>query len=155
MKTLEEGLDKTVLHPLAQIFSLLRYIPIMITKPGNKPFLCVVRKITNLKGNMKFVQHGDEIQDKISIEFYNIVKKNKWFTTKSRDWEGVDPYSEGIVDFPNMTHERLEMLVKWSYRAYYLRPQYIYRRLKNLKSFRELFEDAKIAFKLFFRRRLI
>ena len=104
--------------------------------------------------NIDFVSFGI-VAPHPSIEFYNIVKKNKWFTTKSRDWEGVDPYSEGIVDFPNMTHERLEMLVKWSYRAYYLRPQYIYRRLKNLKSFRELFEDAKIAFKLFFRRRLI
>jgi len=90
-----------------------------------------------------------------SIEFYKTVKKNKWFTTPSKDWEGVDPYSQGIVDFPEISHERLEMLVKWSYRAYYLRPYYIIKRLRNLKSFKELFEDIKIAFKLFFRRRVI
>ncbi|MBN2203310.1 MAG: radical SAM protein [Candidatus Aenigmarchaeota archaeon] len=90
-----------------------------------------------------------------SLEFYKIVKKNKWFTTKSGDWEGIDPYNTGIVDFPEMTHEQLEYLVKWCYRVYYLRPYYIFKRLRNLKSVRELFEDAKIAFKLFFRRRVL
>lgn len=90
-----------------------------------------------------------------SLDFYKIVKKNKWFTTKSKDWVGIDPYNQGIIDFPEISHERLEMLVKWSYRAYYLRPYYIIKRLRNLRSVRELFEDAKIAFKLFFRRRVI
>jgi radical SAM superfamily enzyme YgiQ (UPF0313 family) len=90
-----------------------------------------------------------------AIEFYKIVKRNKWFTTPSNDWVGVDPYNEGIVDFPEMSHEKLEMLVKWSYRAYYLRPHYIFKRLKSIRSFHELFEDAKIAFKLFIRRRIV
>ena len=90
-----------------------------------------------------------------SLEFYKIVKKNKWFVTESKDWEGVDPYNQGIVDFPEMSHEELELLVKWSYRSYYLRPYYIYKRIKNLRSLRELVEDTKIAFKLFVRRRLV
>jgi len=90
-----------------------------------------------------------------AIEFYKVVKKNNWFTTPSNDWEGVDPYNEGIVNFPGMPHEKLEMLVKWSYRTYYLRPYYIFKRLRNLRSFNEFFEDIKIAFKLFIRRRVI
>jgi anaerobic magnesium-protoporphyrin IX monomethyl ester cyclase len=86
-----------------------------------------------------------------SVDFYKIVKKNKWFATKSRDWEGIDPYAQGIIDFPGMKHQRFEELVKWSYREYYLRPSYIMKRIRKLSSPREFFEDLKIAFKLFFR----
>jgi radical SAM superfamily enzyme YgiQ (UPF0313 family) len=86
-----------------------------------------------------------------SVDFYKIVKKNKWFVTPSKDWVGVDPYMEAIVDFPDISHEKLEKLVRWSYREYYLRPHYIFKRLKNLKSFHELFEDIKVAFRLFIR----
>jgi radical SAM superfamily enzyme YgiQ (UPF0313 family) len=84
-----------------------------------------------------------------AIDFYKIVKKNKWFATSSRDWVGVDPYNEAIVDFPDMSHDKLVKLVKWSYRAYYLRPSYIWKRIKSLKSLSELLEDIKIAFRLF------
>jgi anaerobic magnesium-protoporphyrin IX monomethyl ester cyclase len=90
-----------------------------------------------------------------ALDFYKIVKKNKWFTTASNDWVGVDPYSQGIVDYPEMTHEQLEKLVRWSYRTYYLRPYYIYQRLVSIRSFRELLEDTKIAFKLFVHRRIV
>ncbi|OGI12542.1 hypothetical protein A3K64_01395 [Candidatus Micrarchaeota archaeon RBG_16_36_9] len=86
-----------------------------------------------------------------SIDFYKIVKKNKWFVTPSKDWIGIDPYAQGIVDFPNIKHEKLEQLVKWSYRSYYLRPHYIIKRLRNLKSFHEFVEDVKVAFNLFVR----
>jgi len=86
-----------------------------------------------------------------SIDFYNIVKKKKWFTTPSKDWVGMDPYAEAIVDFPNISHEKLIELVRWSYKEYYLRPSYIWKRLKNLKNLSELFENIKIAFRLFIR----
>lgn len=86
-----------------------------------------------------------------AIDFYKIVKKNRWFSTKSNDWVGIDPYNQGIIDFPNISHEKLEELVRWSYKTYYLRPHYILKRLRNLQSPREFVENIKIAFRLFIR----
>lgn len=86
-----------------------------------------------------------------SIDFYKIVKENGWFATPSKDWVGVDPYTEAIVNFPDMPHERLEKLVRWCYKEYYLRPSYILKRLKKVRSLNELFKNMGIAFRLFIR----
>jgi len=85
-------------------------------------------------------------------EFYKIVKKNKWFATKSGDFEPVDPYQEGTIDFPNMDHKQLKEMIRWAYKDFYLRPSYIWKRLKNTKSFNELLGEIKTAWNLFIRK---
>ncbi|MEM5778154.1 MAG: radical SAM protein [Candidatus Aenigmatarchaeota archaeon] len=85
-----------------------------------------------------------------NTEFYKIVKNNKWFATKSKDFEPVDVIRDATVDFPNLNHEKLRELVKWSYREYYLRPQYIWKRLSKVKSFQDFKELVQTAWRLFF-----
>ena len=77
-------------------------------------------------------------------EFYRIVKKEGWFATKNKDFKPADPYREGIVNFPEMSHEELEKMVRWAYRSFYLRPSYILKKLRKIKSPREFLEHAEL-----------
>lgn len=161
-----ESFDKKVLDyvrkgitPGEQINAIL-----LLKKVGIEPKLNILLGASPLQ-NEKDIRWTVEILKKLdiafvsfgivaphpAIDFYKIVKKNKWFVTPSKDWVGIDPYAQGIVNFPGMSHQKLEELVKWSYRAYYLRPHYILKRIRNLKSFKEFFEDFKIALRLFIR----
>jgi radical SAM superfamily enzyme YgiQ (UPF0313 family) len=100
------------------------------------------------KLDVDFVSFGIVIPHP-QTEFYKIVKKNKWFATRSGDFEPVDPYKVATVDFPKLSHKELQNLVKWSYRSYYLRPSYILKRLKKIKTFQSLLENVKTAWNLF------
>ena len=55
-----------------------------------------------------------------------------------------------IVDFPKLSHEKLEKLVKWAYHEYYLRPQYIWKKLSKIRSFQDIKELVQTARRLFF-----
>ena len=85
-----------------------------------------------------------------NTDFYKIIKKNKWFGTKSRDYVPVDPYRDATVNLPNLSSKDYKRLVRWAYRSYFLRPSYLWKKLKDIKSFRELKENLKSAWKLFF-----
>lgn len=87
-----------------------------------------------------------------ATEFYKIIRGKGWFATQSKDFEPIDPYVEAIVDFPEISHEKLQKLVRWCYRAYYLSPTYIWKRLKNLRTFKEFLENIRAAWNLFVRR---
>jgi radical SAM superfamily enzyme YgiQ (UPF0313 family) len=80
-------------------------------------------------------------------EYYKIVKKNKWMTTP--DWVGTDPYKNGILNLPNMSQKKLQKMVSWCYKSYYLRPGYVLKRIYRLRSFGEFVEDIKAAIRLF------
>lgn len=82
-------------------------------------------------------------------DFYKIVKLLGWFATKSKDFEPVDPYQQATVNFPNMSHEELHKWVRWCYKEYYMRPQYFWKRLSKIRSWREFKEVVKIAWRLF------
>jgi radical SAM superfamily enzyme YgiQ (UPF0313 family)/ribosomal protein S8 len=83
-------------------------------------------------------------------EFYKMVKQNRWFGTDSKDYTPVDPMRRATVDFPKLRHEKLESLVKWAYREYYLRPQYIWKRLSKIRNFQDFKELVQTARRLFF-----
>jgi radical SAM superfamily enzyme YgiQ (UPF0313 family) len=103
--------------------------------------------------NVKNVQFGI-VNPHPATQMYNIVKQEGWFkgfATNTGQWKGIDTYREGIVDFPDMPHEKLEKLVKWCYRSYYLRPVYILSRLKEIRSLRQFVEYSKTAYNLIFR----
>jgi radical SAM superfamily enzyme YgiQ (UPF0313 family) len=85
-----------------------------------------------------------------NTEFYKIVKNNNWFATKSKDFEPVDVIREATVNFPNLNHDKLRELVKWAYREYYLRPQYIWKRLSKVRGFQDFKELVQTAWRLFF-----
>jgi hypothetical protein len=87
-----------------------------------------------------------------AVDFYKTVKRRGWFATKSKDFEPIDPYKEAIVDFPGMCHGKLRKLVRWCYRAYYLRSCYVWKRLKKMRNLRELTENLRAAWNLFIRK---
>jgi len=82
-------------------------------------------------------------------EYYRIIKENKWFANPSGDWVGVDPYREAEINLPSMSREELKEMVKKCYREYYLRPSYIWKRLKKIRSLREFIENIKTGIRLF------
>lgn len=101
--------------------------------------------------DIEFVSFGVVIPHP-GTEFYKTVKEQGWFATFSKDFEPVDPYVDAIVDFPDMSHERLKKLVKWCYRAHYLRVTYILKKLAKIRGFNELIENIKSAWNLFIRK---
>jgi len=82
-------------------------------------------------------------------EIYDIAKKNEWFATEHNDYKPVDPLKEGTLNLPNLSKQKLEELVRWANREFYLRPSYIWLRLKKIRSFQELKDLFSIALKLF------
>jgi len=81
--------------------------------------------------------------------FYQMVREQEWFATRSGDFEPADTYREGTVNFPELSHADLEQMVKWAYRKFYLRPGYVWKRLKEVGSLRQLVEMSRSAIKLF------
>jgi len=81
-------------------------------------------------------------------EFYKTVKSKGWFATKTKDFEPVDPTRQAIISLPNMDSKKLQELVRWAYRRHYLRTAYVVKRLRRIKSLRELKENVSAATKL-------
>ena len=100
------------------------------------------------KLNIRWVSFGIATSHPMT-ELYKITKENNWFATESGDWIGTDPYREGIVDFPNLSHEKLEKLVRECYRRFYLRPYVIWENVKEISNLRILKEKIKSFLNLF------
>lgn len=79
-------------------------------------------------------------------EYYK--KAKKYMTTK--DWVGTDTYRESIINLPHLSKEDLEEMSKKCYKDFYLRPSYIWKRIKKVRSFRELTDMSKVFYRLFF-----
>jgi radical SAM superfamily enzyme YgiQ (UPF0313 family) len=82
-----------------------------------------------------------------STEYYQKIKEGGWFV--NNDWKGSDPYKESEISLPNLNQEKLQKLIRWCYKEYYLRPAYFIQVLKNTKSLDELLKKIKIAWRLF------
>jgi len=86
-------------------------------------------------------------------EFYKTCKKNKWFATGTEDYTPASPLEEGTVSFPNgLSNKDYERLLKWCYRRIYLRPSFIWSRLKNIRNLKQLKEDLRTAWNLVLKR---
>jgi anaerobic magnesium-protoporphyrin IX monomethyl ester cyclase len=79
-------------------------------------------------------------------EFYNFCKTEGFLIDES---ENIDPIKKSMVSYPRLQNRELERLQKYAYRSYYLRWQYILRRLKSYKKISDLIRDLKIALRLF------
>lgn len=99
--------------------------------------------------NIEWVSFGVVIPHR-EIDFYKMVKENKLFATKSGDFYPADPYREATVDFPNLRHEKLEHLVKWAYRDFYLRPKYVWKRIVKLRDVKDLRQMIESTWRLLF-----
>lgn len=100
--------------------------------------------------NVKYVSFGI-VTPHPATQYYEIVRRNKWFVTKSGDWMATDPYKEGVIRLPNLSQKDMEKLVRWCYKSFYLRPSYILKTLLQVKSIRELLEILRVMWNLIFR----
>jgi radical SAM superfamily enzyme YgiQ (UPF0313 family) len=80
-------------------------------------------------------------------EFYKIAKSNGFFT--DGDFRPADPLRQATISYKYLGARDYERLVRWAYRSYYLRPSYIWKKLRKVRSFRELFDNIVTAWNLF------
>ncbi len=69
-------------------------------------------------------------------EFFNEAEKNNWLRT--RDWSEYEASEISVVEYPNLTAQEISEGTKKAYRKFYLRPNYIFKRLFKVKSLNEL-----------------
>jgi len=81
-------------------------------------------------------------------EYYKDIKAGGMFATESKDFEAVDPIKQATIDLPHISQQKLQEMVRWAYRSYYLRPSYAFRMLKKVKSFKQLKENASTLWNL-------
>ena len=69
-------------------------------------------------------------------------KKNGWITTE--DYAKYE-LNQPILNLPTLSPEQLQKARVRAYREFYLRPAYIFRRLRKIKSFRDLATNYRQA----------
>ena len=74
-------------------------------------------------------------------ELYNVVKKEGKFLDVG--WEGYTAYSEGAFIHKDVTPELMSRMQKKAYREFYLRPYFIIRRLRRIKTLKEIRQTIK------------
>ena len=91
-----------------------------------------------IKQTIKFVLEldPDYAQFPIAIpypgtEFYKLVKANGWL--KSDNWEDYTVDCP-IVEYPNLSREKIAAASKLALKKFYLRPSYIFKKMKQAES---------------------
>lgn len=78
-------------------------------------------------------------------EFYTFCKDNKYLVDES---DKINPFKKSIISYPFLTKKELENLQRYAYRSYYLRPCYIWHRIKSYTKLSDLSRDIKLAMNL-------
>ncbi|MCL5037141.1 MAG: B12-binding domain-containing radical SAM protein [Chloroflexi bacterium] len=79
-------------------------------------------------------------------EFYKLCEDEGYLIDES---DSLDPLNKAMISYPNLPAEKLEKLEKKAYRDFYLRPEKIWKRIKNIKNLKDLVRDIGIALKIF------
>lgn len=82
-------------------------------------------------------------------EFYYAARKNHWFVTPDNDYHPLDPTSEAIISYPNLSKERLEHLLSYAYRRHYFNPKYMIAQARDVTSLSDLRHKLTAAMGLF------
>jgi radical SAM superfamily enzyme YgiQ (UPF0313 family) len=72
-------------------------------------------------------------------DFYNYIRENHYFVTN--DWSRFDPMLPPVFNYPALTSKDIYGKLKMAYRRFYLRPGYLFRRLRKLRSPFELWNN--------------
>ncbi|MFN7170286.1 MAG: B12-binding domain-containing radical SAM protein, partial [Candidatus Omnitrophota bacterium] len=59
--------------------------------------------------------------------FYDFLEKNNYLKTK--DWSKYDPLQEPVYDYPEISGKEIYKALSYIYRRFYLRPEYISKRI--------------------------
>jgi radical SAM superfamily enzyme YgiQ (UPF0313 family) len=76
-------------------------------------------------------------------QFNAVAKKEGWMIKP--EYEAIDPIRESFISYPHLTKKELDRTIRRLYRRYYLRPHYIWRMLKQVRSGRELLNKVAAA----------
>jgi radical SAM superfamily enzyme YgiQ (UPF0313 family) len=68
-------------------------------------------------------------------DFYRYVEQNGFLTTK--DWSRYDPLQKPVFSYPTLSAEEMVFYQTHGLRQFYLRPEYILRKLVAIRSFTE------------------
>ena len=82
-------------------------------------------------------------------EFGKRMRDEGRIKTETGEFKPGDPYRSAQVDFESLSSEKLEELVGWCYRSYYLRPRFIWKRIKRIRSISGLSENIAAFANLF------
>lgn len=139
-KILDKAGKKTTLKQIENAFKLMKKVGIeslahfIFGLPGETP------KTT--KETIKFAKKldPDYAQFYCAVPFpgtplYTLAKKNNWLTTDK--WENFE-INRAIIKTPLLSQKDLERSRKWAYISFYFRPNYIFKRLKKVKSIKDL-----------------
>jgi anaerobic magnesium-protoporphyrin IX monomethyl ester cyclase len=75
---------------------------------------------------------------------FNARAKHEGWMIKP-EYEPIDPIKESFVSYPHLTKEQLDKSIRSLYRRYYFRPGYMLKRLRKVRSFRDLVNKTKAA----------
>lgn len=78
--------------------------------------------------------------------FNERAKKEGWMIKP--EYEAVDPMRKSFISYPHLTKEELELIIKRLYLKYYFRPEYLYKKIKKIRTLRDLFNKIKVARKI-------
>lgn len=68
-------------------------------------------------------------------DFYRYVEENNYLLTK--DWSLYDPMKKPVFSYPWLTSDEIAYYSRHGLRKFYLRPKYIFSRLKSIRSISE------------------
>jgi len=68
-------------------------------------------------------------------DFYKYVEENNYLLTK--DWSLYDPMKKPVFSYPWLTSDEIAYYSRQGLRRFYLRPKYIFSRLKSIRSISE------------------
>ena len=108
-------------------------------------------EVLNEMKETKYITYGIVIPHP-ETEYYQDVKKNGWFITKTKDYVPADPLEAGTFSTPAMSAEDMQEMVRWCYKKTYWNPKFITNLLIHTKSLKELKENMKTGYNLVFRK---
>lgn len=69
-------------------------------------------------------------------DFFKYVEKNNYLLT--REWDKYDPMKKPVFSYPALSSDEIAYYSRYGLRQFYLRPKYIFNRLKSIKNFSEV-----------------
>lgn len=69
-------------------------------------------------------------------DFYRYVESNNYLLTK--DWSQYDPMKKPVFSYPELSAEEIQYFSRYGLRQFYLRPSYIWGRIRTIKDFSDL-----------------
>ncbi|MFC1646047.1 B12-binding domain-containing radical SAM protein [Candidatus Omnitrophota bacterium] len=75
--------------------------------------------------------------------FNEKAKKEGWMI--QLEYDAIDPIKESFISYPHLTKRELEKTIKNMYLKYYFRPSFIWKKMRKLKSTKDLVNKFKTA----------